>query len=189
MSHDLVVANEAFAKGLLSIHRTDCVRGGHKSVFMSQKGLLMSEAPAGFMKKDLVRQGSCHFTGWSWHSSHCVAHGALEEPGRIWPSFFLSAFLASMCILPSPEANISNKLLALGKSWEREATSTYCIRRDSRRGTEHSPGSPSAGEQRESRKKGKAKGDKQAQERATPCIGMWTLSRGYENTSNAITCQ
>lgn len=100
----------------------------HRSVFMSQKGLLKSEAPDGFMRKDLVRQGSCHFTSWSWHSSHCTAHGALEEVGRIWPSFVLSAFSASMCILPSPGANISNKLLALGKSWGREATGTHCIR-------------------------------------------------------------
>lgn len=37
---------------------------------------------------------------------------------------------------------------------------------DSRSGTERSPGSPSAGEQRESLKKGKTTGDKQVQERA-----------------------
>lgn len=152
----------------------------HRSVFMSQKGLLKSEAPDGFMRKDLVRQGSCHFTSCTWGL------------GRSWPDMaliFPFCFLSIHVYPPISRGQHQQQATRPGEELGERGHRHPLHQTVTSEGELSSPGSPSAGEQRESQKKGKATGDKQTQERATPCVGMWTLSRGYENTSKAITCQ
>lgn len=180
-----------FAKGLLSFHCAGCVRGGHKS----QVSIYVSEGSADVPGTCWLHEaGSCqagvmpfHWLELAWLTLYCT-----RSLGRTWPDMALilpSCFLSIHLYPPISRGQHQQQATHPGEELG-ERGHRHPLHQTVTSGGELSrPGSPSAGEQRESQKKGKATGDKQTQERATPCVGMWTLSRGYENTSKAITCQ